>query len=63
MSSTESGAAGFYQAITKTKKLIVNAIGQAKGNYTQAAKNLGIHPNNLHRLIRTLNLKEQIKSS
>jgi DNA-binding NtrC family response regulator len=62
MSSTES-AAGFYQAITKTKKqLIVNAIEQAKGNYTQAAKNLGIHPNNLHRLIRTLNLKDQIKT-
>jgi len=60
---TESAAAGFYQAVTKAKKqLILNAIEQAEGNYTVAAKNLGIHPNNLHRLIRTLNLKSQIKN-
>ena len=61
-SSAES-AAGFYQAITKVKKqLILDAIEQANGNYTQAAKSLGIHPNNLHRLIRTLNLKSRIKN-
>ena len=34
-----------------------NALAQSKGNYTEAAKTLGIHPNNLHRMIRTLDLK------
>jgi DNA-binding protein Fis len=34
---------------------------QAKGNYTEAAKVLGVHPNYLHRLIRNLNLKDLVK--
>ena len=33
---------------------------QTKGNYTDAAKLLGVHPN-YHRLIRNLNLKEHLK--
>jgi transcriptional regulator with GAF, ATPase, and Fis domain len=39
------------------KVLIERAIEQANGNYTDAAKILGVHPNHLFRLIRTLNLK------
>jgi DNA-binding IclR family transcriptional regulator len=35
----------------------MNAFEQAEGNYTEAAKLLGLHPNYLHRLIRNLNLK------
>jgi Nif-specific regulatory protein len=51
----------FYQAVVEKKKhLIIEAIGLASGNYTEAAKLLGIHPNNLHRLIRTLDLKETL---
>jgi transcriptional regulator with GAF, ATPase, and Fis domain len=58
-----ASSADFYQAVTNAKKqLILNAITQAAGNYTQAARSLGIHPNNLHRLIRTLNLKSEIKT-
>jgi DNA-binding NtrC family response regulator len=38
------------------KKLIEQAIEQANGNYTDAAGILGVHPNHLFRLIRTLNL-------
>jgi len=38
------------------KKLIEQAIEQANGNYTEAAGILGVHPNHLFRLIRTLNL-------
>jgi Nif-specific regulatory protein len=38
------------------KKLIEQAIEQANGNYTEAAGMLGVHPNHLFRLIRTLNL-------
>jgi len=38
------------------KKLIEQAIEQANGNYTEAAGILGVHPNHLFRLIRTLDL-------
>src|SRR5262249_9694252 len=37
-------------------KLVSEALERANGNYTAAAKILGVHPNNLHRLIRTLKL-------
>jgi len=39
------------------KLAIITAYRQAGGNYTRAAEILNIHPNHLHRLIRTLNLK------
>ena len=49
---------GFQDFLRETKKqLIMKALEQAGGKYTQAAKVLGMHPNNLHRLMRTLNLK------
>jgi Nif-specific regulatory protein len=47
-------AEGLRQA---KKELIERAIEQANGNYTEAAKLLGVHANHLFRLIRTLNLK------
>ena len=56
--ASTSTAKKYHQGVADAKKLlIVNALQAAKGNYTQAAKTLGIHPNNLHRLIRTLELK------
>ena len=45
----------------KKKELIINAVEQAEGNYTEAAKLLKVHPNYLHRLIRNLNLKDELK--
>jgi len=45
----------------KKKELIINAVEQAEGNYTEAAKLLKVHPNYLHRLIRNLNLKDALK--
>jgi DNA-binding NtrC family response regulator len=45
------------------KQLILNAMGAAKGNYTEAARFLGVHPNYLHRLIRNLGLKELVASA
>jgi DNA-binding NtrC family response regulator len=54
----------YHEAVTQTKKqIILRAIDEAKGNYTEAAKLLGVHPNYLHRLIRNLNLKAQLKSA
>jgi len=32
-----------------------------KGNYTEAARALGVHPNYLHRLIRNLEIKGEIR--
>jgi transcriptional regulator with GAF, ATPase, and Fis domain len=52
----------YHEAVAQTKKqIILSAMEQAKGSYTEAAKLLGVHPNYLHRLIRNLNLKELLK--
>jgi DNA-binding NtrC family response regulator len=46
------------EGIRQAKKVLIErAIEQANGNYTEAAKLLGVHANHLFRLIRTLNLK------
>jgi Nif-specific regulatory protein len=49
-----------YQNLVKDRKkqVILNAMEQAKGNYLEAAKILGLHPNSLLRLIRNFGLKE-----
>ena len=48
----------YHEAMNEMKKkIILGAIEKAGGNYTQAAKLLGIHSTNLHRLIRTLGLR------
>ena len=55
-----AGAAGthYHETVKDSKKdLILKALQQTAGNYTEAARLLGIHPNYLHRLIRNLNLK------
>jgi len=52
----------YHNAVAQAKKqIIVNAIEQTAGNFADAAKLLGVHPNYLHRLIRNLNLKDQLK--
>jgi Nif-specific regulatory protein len=54
---------GKYQAGVKgfKKQLIVEALEQTRGNYVEAAGILGMHPNNLHRLIRNLGMKESLQ--
>ena len=55
---------GYHAAISELKKkLIVQAFQQAGGNYTEAARRLGVHPNYLHRLIRNLNLKAMLRAA
>ena len=52
----------FYQSLNEAKKrLIADAVDKAQGSYTEAAKRLGMHPNHLHRLIRNLNMKSELK--
>jgi transcriptional regulator with GAF, ATPase, and Fis domain len=54
----ESGSSNFQSAVKDQKKQVVQkAMQQSNGNYIEAAKLLGIHPNSLLRLIRNLNLK------
>lgn len=52
----------YHDAVTEFKKqLVLDALNEADGNITEAARLLGIHGNNLHRLIRNLNLRNEIK--
>jgi Nif-specific regulatory protein len=56
------GVGNYHEAVTEAKKqLILKAVEQAEGNYTEAAKLLGVHPNYLHRLIRNMNLRPELK--
>jgi Nif-specific regulatory protein len=57
-----SPATKYHDAIKEAKKLIIiNAIEQSSDNYVEAARLLGLHPNNLYRLIRNLNLKSRLR--
>jgi len=53
---------GYHERLNALKKqLIIDAVAQCRGNYTEAAKRLGLHPNYLHRLIRNLEIKDDVK--
>ncbi|MDQ3821327.1 MAG: hypothetical protein M3362_27110, partial [Acidobacteriota bacterium] len=59
MSSASHSSGKYYDLVKEAKRAIIQkALQQAGGSYTEAARSLGIHPNNLHRVIRNLNLKE-----
>jgi transcriptional regulator with GAF, ATPase, and Fis domain len=63
---TEAEAAAFtgkyHEEVREGKKrAILAALERSGGNFTEAAKILGVHPNYLHRLVRNLNLKGEIK--
>ena len=56
--------AQYHEAVSQAKKqVILRAVEQAGGSYTEAAKLLGVHPNYLHRLIRNMNLKSVLKGA
>jgi transcriptional regulator with GAF, ATPase, and Fis domain len=63
-SSTASGVGSglnYHEGLTRLKKeLILTAVGQAGGSFTEAARLLGVHPNYLHRLIRNLDLRSLV---
>ena len=60
---TETSAAETYhEAIREKKKeLIIDAFRQARGNYVETARLLDVHPNYLHRLIRNLEIKDELE--
>ena len=51
--------AGNYQEAVKNAKrqIVMDALEQAKGDHAKAAKLLNVHPNNLYRLMRDLDVK------
>lgn len=54
--------AKYHEAINELKRrLIIDAVTESRGNYTEAARTLGVHPNYLHRLIKNLNLKAALR--
>ena len=56
--TTPASTDRYHGSIKETKKqLILQALHRANGSYIEAAKALGMHPNSLLRLIRTLDLK------
>jgi two-component system response regulator HydG len=57
-SATPYELAGYLGSVKEAKRqTILHALQQARGNYLEAAKTLGIHPNSLLRLMRNLNVK------
>jgi Nif-specific regulatory protein len=55
---SDVSTSGFYSKVTEAKRrLLLEAFENARGNHSEAAKLLEVHPNSLHRLIRNLNLK------
>jgi transcriptional regulator with PAS, ATPase and Fis domain len=61
-SAAGDSATGYHEAVRKLKKqLILSAVEQTGGNFTEAAKLLGVHPNYLHRLVRNLDLRMALK--
>jgi transcriptional regulator with GAF, ATPase, and Fis domain len=64
--TTPTGAVAtkYVGAMKDTKKqVILQAMQEANGNYIDAAKLLGLHPNSLLRLIRRLDLKVEAKEA
>ena len=57
--SAAASASCDYQSVVKQQKrqLIQKTLQECNGNYVEAAKVLGLHPNSLLRLIRNLGLK------
>lgn len=50
----------FHRQVKAAKcSIILSTIKATGGNYAEAARQLGIHPNNLHRMVRDLEIKEE----
>ena len=49
----------YHEAVNRAKQQVVSAaLAQSRGNVTEAARLLGLHPNYLHRLLNQLGLRE-----
>jgi transcriptional regulator with PAS, ATPase and Fis domain len=60
----ESEATPYKQALLEAKRKIVLAAFQAaEGKHTRAAELLGVHPNNLHRMLNELGIRDLAKKA
>jgi transcriptional regulator with PAS, ATPase and Fis domain len=59
----EASDAGAYGAAVDVarRQVVLNAFERANHDHDEAAKILGLHPNYLHKLIRTMDLREALK--
>jgi transcriptional regulator with GAF, ATPase, and Fis domain len=58
----ETGSVRYHEAVNNVKRdLILRALEEAGGSFTEAAKLLDLHPNYLHRLVRNMDLRKHIK--
>jgi DNA-binding NtrC family response regulator len=58
----ENGSGGFHEAVRDAKRQIILRTFEKTGyRHTEAARLLGIHPNNLHRTVRALGLKDLLQ--
>jgi Nif-specific regulatory protein len=64
-SRSESVSASMYEEAVEAAKrqVVLQAFDQVNHDHEAAAKILGLHPNYLHKLIRTMNLKPALKRS
>ena len=57
----ESEATPYKQALLEAKrKIVLGAFQAAEGKHPRAAELLGVHPNNLHRMLNELGLRNQM---
>jgi Nif-specific regulatory protein len=58
-----AGVVGYHDSVNSVKRqVIIKAIEQAGGNFVEAAKLLDLHPNYLHRLVRNMGLRKELRS-
>jgi Nif-specific regulatory protein len=59
---SESGILRYHEAVNSVKRqVILRALEQAGGSFTEAAKLLDLHPNYLHRLVRNMDLRKNLR--
>jgi Nif-specific regulatory protein len=59
---SEASTLRYHDAVNSVKRqLIIRAVEQAGGNFTEAAKLLNLHPNYLHRLIRNMDIRKDLR--
>ena len=57
-----AAAPGYHEALNRFKReLILEAVAASGGTITRAAESLGLHPNHLHRLITSLDLRTELE--
>ena len=58
----ETGVVRYHEAVNKVKRdLILRALEEAGGSFTEAARLLELHPNYLHRLVRNMDLRKHLR--